>query len=225
LTDGTIYELVVTQDPATETNMKNLVARASGGLRVGNEVPVPVMGADGATHLAPPTTVRLNLDGSIDADQEVLLGAVLPASPDPTTSGQCWGIDAAAADWLAIDADSFALKWISQDGNHDYRVNWRPGGTMCLAAVQSDPWVDYFKCWNVGPTPGRHRFQYCITPGRARRIYVDGLQVEGESDPIPASFLPHLEDASTSLLLGSVSSQVKLWRVWACAGSDPAACP
>ncbi len=226
LSDGTIYEIIITGDAATEDGVKALVARASGALRSGNEAPVELVGADGRTHRGAPSTVRVEADGSILADQDLLLPVSVSASFDPVPGGQCWGVDASVADWTNFGADNNLLKWTSADSSHEFRMNWRPGTTMCMAAVQISPFDDRFACQNYGAIAGgRHRFHYCITPERTMRMYVDGTQFGPDSVAIPLDFLPHVESPGAQVSLTDLTSSVKVWRVWACATSDPASCP
>lgn len=220
LEDGQVYELIVTSDPATEGNMKNLVARAAGGLRLENPAPVPVTGADGRTHLGPPGTVALSPDGAVLGDQSVLLGAALPDGWDPEASGQCWGVEATAARWNELGLRGTLLAWTSADGARRAEVGWAGRYSGVYAGAPYGGWV------RAPLADGtRHVFHYCFAPDRSVRMYVDG-EPQGDPDPAPpGAALPHPEEPGSSLALGVVDTGLKIWRVFACDGTDPADCP
>jgi len=230
LSDGQVYEIIITSDAATIENMASIVERAAGGMTRWVESPVTVTGADGAPHVAPPTTVRVEPDGSVIASQSIALQPQMPAAFDPVTNGQCWGVETSIDDWSDHTISGQVLRWsnarINALGDRIVEL-WFSTGYMCMRSVvpgQAEAW----DCGLYGAAPaGSHRsIQGCIKPDRTMAVYLDGALLSPGTATIPdATGIPHLESSTSTFSLEAVSSRLKVWRVWACQGSNPANCP
>lgn len=220
LSDGAVYEVIITGDPATEWSMKNLLARTAGGLRLDGFAPTTITGADGTTYAGSPGLVNVEPDGSVRADQEILLGAWLPVGSNTAGNGQCWGVEASSADWGALPSANL-LEWT--DGTIKYNVSWGGGAAMCVTNGSSN----YICRPRTTTSPGVHyKFQYCLGTDQKIRIYQDGVMLGAAStNALLLANLPSLENTSSRLTLKQFSAGLDIWRVWACVGENPTACP
>ena len=226
LLDGAVYEIVVSAVPATDANMRNLVARAAGGLTLANEGARQLPGADGQLHLGAPATVPVRADGSVAAEARVVLGGHL--HQDPTVTGACLGVVASSTDWSGLGTFVIPLRWQGSDPASRLDLRWHDGAALLCAHVDHSG-GELFACgappWlGAGST---HTFLHCIDAGDGTlRLYADG-----STTPFATSLLgltpeqlPRLDDPQATLSLEIVDQDLGFHRVFACPTADPAAC-
>jgi hypothetical protein len=224
LTDGGVFEIIITSDPATLGTAANMVAAASGGVSTTGTLLVPVTGADGGTHLGPPSTVDFRPGGFVTADREILWGRIMEANPQ--VSGACIGIDA-RADWAALPANVEPLQWLGRT-NASSSMLWKSSLSQCVKAYTPATDLQYV-CGTPPPleSGSRHTFMQCYDPADSRlRMYADGNPVPfaASSSAVPLASFPRLDDLESTFRLAPVSSALLVYRIFACPTADPTRC-
>lgn len=232
LFDGGVYGIIIKADAATFGNMYRTVAEASGGMRAFNPVPVQVVGADGALHLAPPSTVKVLPGGYTLADKRVYVPQALVFGP---SSGECFGIEASAPDWAALGDTANPVTWAWE--NRTAQAFWDtvtdPLNTrQCLYSIRTPDSAS--ACGSFAtPAPGsRHTYRYCFEPVDATtgvsKIYVDGgTTPAAESGPFPMTLFPVMNNWESTFgpdVNDIRAGSLRIHRIFACSTPDPAVC-
>jgi hypothetical protein len=227
LSDGGVYEIVLTSDPAAVGNAVNLVARAEGGVATGWTDLAEVLGADGALHQGAPSTAPLDPAG-LPGSAGLRWGP--PLDRDPAGAGLCLGLEASAADWTAL-AHALVplhLEWIDNPLYHLMEMRWDDPGASHCANVQSAQAGFSYVCGAPPPLAAgsRHTFLQCLDPADRRlRLYADGATTPfAVSDPVPAGAFPPAQDPRIELVLEPLGPSAQVHRVFACSTADPTRC-
>jgi hypothetical protein len=226
LFDGGVYEIIIKTEPATTRNMWRTIAEASGGMRIGNTAPVPIMGADRALHTAPPSTVLVQPGGYMLADQRVWMADVLPS--DPAASGECYGVVASATDWSSLGNDAFPLAWSLGEARSEMR--WpNPITTQCVNTYDPNTSSTAQACGTpLTPLDGsRYAFLGCFNPIDSHiHLYQNGTEFAHGTDTLDSTLYPRLDDPTSSFRteVDGNSLGLQIHRVFACATADPTSC-
>lgn len=227
LWDGGVYEIIVSSLPATDANMRGIVARASGGVAQRNEGPAALPGADGKVHLGAPSSLRVQSGGYVVEDQAVTIAGSIGA---PASAGECFGYDVSVDDWTALSTWQEPMTIAAADGSTSTSVFWFNPVSDHALVVQIPGNANFSVDGRPPGTYGvlsRHAFLWCFDAADGKvRGYADGgsTPFAESATSLPAFKFPNLQDPATAVNLTIVSPQVRLYRFWACPGSAPASC-